>query len=121
MAGVVVGIARPNEAVIGHLVPFLARDLARLAADADGRIGEEADLDVVAARKVVPPLISALNAFADHARSLMRDILLFGFKRRFDFPCRPTTTEISLRPGAPTVVRLFGMQIAGGRLAVRIC
>ncbi len=41
--GVVVGLSREPERVVGHLVPFLARHLARLAADADGRVGEEPD------------------------------------------------------------------------------
>ena len=40
-AGVVVGRAEQVEPVVGDAVPFLARDLARLAADADRRVGEE--------------------------------------------------------------------------------
>ena len=59
MAGVVVGIAGPSVAVVGDFVPFLARDFAGLAADADGRVGEEADFDVVG-DVGVPPLIRAL-------------------------------------------------------------
>ena len=47
MTGVVVGIPGPREAVVGHLVPFFARDFAGLAADADGRVGEETDLNMV--------------------------------------------------------------------------
>src|SRR5207248_4964163 len=43
LARVVVRLARPDEAVLRQDVPFLARDLARLAADADGGVGEEAD------------------------------------------------------------------------------
>ena len=65
MAGVVVGIARPNEAVIGHVVPFFARDFARFATDAHSRIGEEANLDVVT-HVSMPALIRAFCAFADH-------------------------------------------------------
>ena len=65
MAGVVVGIARPNEAVIGHLVPFFARDFAGFATDAHSRIGEETNLDVVAHVRM-PALIRAVCAFADH-------------------------------------------------------
>ena len=42
-AGVVVRVARPDEAVLGDEVPLLAGDLAGLAADADRRVGEEAD------------------------------------------------------------------------------
>ena len=41
--GVVVARAGPLEPVLGQEVPFLARDLAGLAADADRRVGEEAD------------------------------------------------------------------------------
>ena len=48
MAGVIVGIARPNEAVIGHLVPFFARDFASLAADAHSWIGKETNLNMIA-------------------------------------------------------------------------
>ena len=65
MAGVVVGIARPNEAVIGHVVPFFARDFAGLAADAHSWISEETNLNVVAHVRV-PALIRAVCAFADH-------------------------------------------------------
>ncbi len=66
MTGVVVGISGPGEAVVRHLVPFLARHLARFAADADARVGEETDLDIVLHERV-PALITAQNAFADHA------------------------------------------------------
>ena len=65
VAGVVVGISRPCEAVVRHLVPFLARDFASLAADANTRVGEEADFDVILHVGMVP-LIRALNSFADH-------------------------------------------------------
>ena len=65
MTGVVVGIARPNEAVIGHVVPFFARDFASLAADAHSWIGKEANLDVIAHERV-PALVRAVCAFADH-------------------------------------------------------
>ena len=47
MAGVVVGIARPNETVIGHLVPFFACDFAGFATDAHSWISEETNLNVV--------------------------------------------------------------------------
>src|SRR5204863_8091291 len=40
---VVVRPARPLEPVLGDEVPLLARDLAGLAADAERRVGEEAD------------------------------------------------------------------------------
>ena len=65
MAGVVVGIARPNEAIIGHLVPFFARDFAGFATDAYSRISEETNLNVVAHVRV-PALIRTVCAFADH-------------------------------------------------------
>ena len=65
MAGVVVGIARPNEAVIRHLVPFFACDFARFATDAHSWIGEEPYLNVIA-HVGVAALICAVCAFADH-------------------------------------------------------
>ena len=69
MAGVVVRISRPSEAVIRHLVPFFARDFASLAADANSRIGEEADFDVILHVGMFP-LIRAMNSFADHRLSI---------------------------------------------------
>jgi hypothetical protein len=69
VAGVVVGISRPGEAVIRHLVPFLARDLTRLAADANGRVGKKSYFDVIAHVGVLP-LIRAMSAFADHRLSI---------------------------------------------------
>ena len=65
MPGVVVGISRPRKAVIRHLVPFFARDLARFATNAYSRIGEEADFDVFL-HVIVSPLVRAVSAFADH-------------------------------------------------------
>jgi hypothetical protein len=65
MSGVVVGISRPDKAVIRHFVPFFARDLARFATNAYSRIGEEADFDVFL-DVIVPPLVGAVCAFADH-------------------------------------------------------
>jgi len=65
MAGVVVRIARPNEAVIGHLVPFFARDFTRFAANANSWIGEEANLDTIAHIRM-PALIRAVCAFTNH-------------------------------------------------------
>jgi hypothetical protein len=47
MAGVVVRISRPAEPIVGHVVPFFACDFASFATDANARIGEEADLDVI--------------------------------------------------------------------------
>ena len=65
VTGVVVGIPRPNEAVIGHLVPFFARDFTRLAANAHSWIGKETNLNVVAHVRM-PALIRTVCAFADH-------------------------------------------------------
>src|SRR5262245_39499711 len=65
VTGVVVRISRPNKAVIRHMIPFFARDFAGLATDADSRIGEEPNLDVVAHVRV-PTLVRAMCAFADH-------------------------------------------------------
>src|SRR5262249_13155515 len=39
--GVIVGLAGPDQAVLGDHVPLLARHLAGLAADADRRVGKE--------------------------------------------------------------------------------
>src|SRR5437016_1026982 len=65
MACVVVRISGPNEAVVRNVVPFFARDLARLAADAHGWIREETDLHIFP-YVIVPALVRALCAFADH-------------------------------------------------------
>src|SRR5712675_2296447 len=69
MAGVVVRISRPNEAVIRHLVPFFARDFASLTADANRGIGEESYFDIIAHVGVLT-LIRALETFADHRLSI---------------------------------------------------
>ena len=63
--GVVVGKARPTGDVGGHVVPFLARYFTRLAPDAHRRVGEESNLHT-ALDVIVPPLIRAMDAFADH-------------------------------------------------------
>ena len=60
MAGIVVGVSGPNETVVWHFVPFLARDFASFAADADTGIGKEADFDVIVDERM-PPLIRALR------------------------------------------------------------
>jgi hypothetical protein len=65
MPGVVVGIARPNETVIRHMVPFFARDFAGFATNAHSRIGEEPNLHVVAHVRM-PTLIRTVCAFANH-------------------------------------------------------
>jgi hypothetical protein len=64
-AGVVVRIARPNETVVRHLVPFFARDLARFATDAHGWIGEEANFHIFL-HVIVAALVRALCAFTNH-------------------------------------------------------
>jgi hypothetical protein len=69
VAGVVVRISSPREAVIGHLVPFFARDFASFTADANARIGEEAYLDVILHVRMFA-LIRAMNSFADHRLSI---------------------------------------------------
>ena len=87
MAGVVVGIARPNEAVIGHVVPFFARDFAGLATDAHSRISEETNLNIVAHVRV-PALIRAVCAFADHGTIGVAFTLCLPSRGRRRF-CRP--------------------------------
>src|SRR5262249_32910990 len=46
---VVVAFAGPHQSVLGDDVPLLAGDLARLAADAHGGVGEEADARLLVA------------------------------------------------------------------------
>ncbi len=65
VAGVVVGISRPREAVIRHVVPFFARDLASLAPDANSRVGEKSHFDVILYEEM-SSLVGAFSAFADH-------------------------------------------------------
>jgi hypothetical protein len=65
VAGVVVGISRPRESIVRHLVPFLASDFTCFATDANARVGEEAHLDVILHVGMFP-LIGAFNSFADH-------------------------------------------------------
>ena len=69
VTGVVVGISRPHEPVIGYLVPLFARDFASFAADANARIGEETNLDAILHEGVLP-LIRALKTFSDHRVSI---------------------------------------------------
>jgi hypothetical protein len=66
VAGVVVGISRPREPIVRHVVPFFARDLASFAANAHGRVGEETDFDVIV-HIGMSALIRALESFADHS------------------------------------------------------
>jgi hypothetical protein len=69
MAGVIVRISRPREPVVRHLIPFFTRDFASFAANANGRVGKEANLDVIVHVRVLP-LICALESFADHRLSI---------------------------------------------------
>jgi hypothetical protein len=69
MAGVVVRISRPREAVIRHLVPFFARDFAGFAADANSRVGEKSHFDVILHVRMLP-LVRALDSFSDHRVSI---------------------------------------------------
>ena len=62
---VVVRIPRPCETVVRYLVPFFARDLARLATDAHGWISEETDLHIFL-HVIVAALVRALYSFTDH-------------------------------------------------------
>src|SRR5260370_31820699 len=68
--GVVVGIPRPRESVIRHVIPFFARDFTGFAADANSRIGEKSDLDVIVHIGMFP-LIGALESFTDHRASYL--------------------------------------------------
>ena len=65
MSRVVIRISRPLKTVVGDVVPFFARDLARFASDADRRIGEETDFDAIFDERM-PPLVRTLNSLADH-------------------------------------------------------
>jgi hypothetical protein len=67
--GVVVRISRPCEPVVWHLIPFFARDFASFAADANSRVSEKSDFDMVVHVGMLP-LVRALNAFADHRLSM---------------------------------------------------
>ena len=65
MAGIVIRIARPNEAIIGDVVPFFTRDFASLATDAHSRISKEPNLYTIA-HVGMAALIRAFCALADH-------------------------------------------------------
>jgi hypothetical protein len=87
VAGVVVGIARPNKAVIGHVVPFLARDFAGFATDAHSWISEETNLNIVAHVRM-PALVRAVCAFTDHGTIGAAFTLFLPSRGRRRF-CRP--------------------------------
>src|SRR6266550_8623794 len=65
VTGVVVRISRPREPVIRHVVPLFARDFASFAANANGRVSEEADLYFLL-YEIVMALVGTFCAFADH-------------------------------------------------------
>src|SRR5437667_11526648 len=65
VTGVVVGIPRPGESVVGYMIPLFACDFACFAPDANTRIGKESNLNVIF-HEGVPALLGALNSFADH-------------------------------------------------------
>jgi len=67
VASVVVGISRPNIAVIRHVIPFFARDFASLTSNANGRVSEEADLYFFL-YEIVMALVRTFDSFADHRR-----------------------------------------------------
>ena len=71
MAGIIVRISRPNEAVVGHVVPFFARHFTGFATDAHSRIGEKPNLDFVTHVRM-PALIRTVGAFADHGENKIR-------------------------------------------------
>ncbi len=81
VASVVVGISRPRETVIRHVIPFFARDFASFAANANGRVSEEADLYFFL-HEIVMALVGAFCAFADHGLCA-RTLLWFGERMRF--------------------------------------
>jgi hypothetical protein len=70
VTGVVVRISRPNKAVIRDVVPFFARDFARLAADAHCWIGEKPNFNIFLHVRV-PALVRAVCPLANH-ENLMR-------------------------------------------------
>src|SRR5881398_2599471 len=68
--GVIVRISRPGETVVWHLIPFFARDLASFATDADARIGEKTDFDMILHVGMFS-LVRAMDPFADHSASYL--------------------------------------------------
>src|SRR6266581_4326803 len=79
MACVVVGISRPGKPVVRHVIPFFACDFASFAANANGRVSEEADLYFFL-HEIVMALVGAFRAFADHG--LCAWVLLWFGNRR---------------------------------------
>jgi hypothetical protein len=81
---IVVRISRPNETVVRHLVPFLARDFASFAANANGWVSEEADLYFFL-YKIVMALVGAFCAFADHGLCAHFAVVLGAYALRVPF------------------------------------
>ena len=106
MAGVVVGISRPNEAIVRHLVPFFARDFARFATDAHSRISEETNLNIVL-HISVPALIRAVCAFADHdSASGERERLARSIARLAQALGTASCLQIAFRRGAAALPQI---------------
>jgi hypothetical protein len=71
VTGVVVRISRPNKAVIRDVVPFFARDFARLAADAHRWVGEKPNFNIFLHVRV-PALVRAVCPLANHKNLLKK-------------------------------------------------
>jgi hypothetical protein len=52
------------------VIPLFACDLASFAADANTRVSEKSNLDVIL-NEGMPALIGAVNSFADHVAGMM--------------------------------------------------
>src|SRR3954451_21998279 len=89
--------ARVHEPVLGHMVPLLAGDLARLAADADARVGEEAD---------ARPRLAAVGA--DLKRSAAHPPAL----RRYSSTNASSAGPRGRRPGRTSQVELLNSEMA---------
>ena len=101
VASIVVGISRPRETVIRHVIPFFARDFASFAANANGRVSEEADLYFFL-YKIVMALVGAFCAFADHGLCA-RTLLWFGERMRFACRSRRRGRQKFLAHSFPSV------------------
>src|SRR6266699_3395593 len=84
VTGVVVRISRPRETVIRHVIPFFARDFASFAANANGRVSEEADLHFLL-YEIVMALVGAFRAFADHGLSAHFAVVWRAYALRVPF------------------------------------
>src|SRR6266487_6834656 len=84
VASVVLGISRLRETVILHVIPFFARDFASFAANANGRVSEEADLYFLL-YEIVMALVGAFRAFADHGLSAHFAVVWRAYALRVPF------------------------------------